>query len=266
MAPARLRAMLEGARRLAGTAASFIGPAAKSHPTPPLSPAPHGPPRRSTFAGEALSGLQLPRLLLAAPRLARVTRGDGSPVVDIPGWRAPESSMAPIRAYLRWLGYDARTWGLGTNMGDPERDARLMSESVANLSKAAGGPVALVGWSLGGVIAREVSRLVPEHVSRVITYGSPVVGGPAHTVVANRYEPGEAERIDEIIDELNASDPISVPVTAIFTRRDGIVAWEACIDRNTSGVEHIEVASTHIGLGIDPDVWETVARTLARPH
>jgi len=173
--------------------------------------------------------------------------------------------MAPIRAYLRWLGYDARTWGLGTNMGDPRRDAELMSLSVAELAEAAGAPVALVGWSLGGVIAREVARKVPERVSRVITYGSPVVGGPAHTVAVNRYEPGEGDRVDAAIEELNASAPISVPVTAIFTRRDGVVAWQACIDRNTEGVEHIEVGSTHIGLGIDPDVWETVAWTLARP-
>ena len=92
--------------------------------------------------------------------------------------------MAPVRAYLRWLGYDARTWGLGTNMGDPERDARLMSASVTELCGVPGRPVALVGWSLGGVVAREVARQVPEHVSRVITYGSPVVGGPAHTVAA----------------------------------------------------------------------------------
>lgn len=172
--------------------------------------------------------------------------------------------MAPIRVYLRWLGYDARTWGLGTNLGDPERDAERMAESVATLAEEAGRPVALVGWSLGGVIAREVAREVPEHVSRVITYGTPVVGGPAHTVAVRSWEPGTGERVDRMIDELNATAPIRSPITAIFTRGDGVVAWQACIDRTTPGVEHVEVASTHLGLGIDPDVWETVARTLAR--
>lgn len=257
--------MFEPLRGLAGAAAGFAGRSATRHEEPPPSVAPSGPPDRSILAGEALSGLQIPRLLLAAPRLARISRGDGSPVVDIPGWRAPEVSMAPIRVYLRWLGYDARTWGLGTNMGDPERDAELMTVSVSELAERAGRPVALVGWSLGGVVAREVARKAPRHVSRVITYGSPVVGGPAHTVAVNRYAPGEGDRVDAIIDELNASDPISVPVTAIFTRADGVVAWQACIDRHTAGVEHVEVSSTHLGLGIDPDVWETVARTLARP-
>ena len=252
-------------RQIAGAAAGFVGPATTRHGAPPAAGRPSGPPDRSTLAGEALSGLQIPRLMLAVPRLARVPRGDGSPVVDIPGWRAPESSMAPLRAYLRRLGYQARTWGLGTNMGDPQGDAERMAESIAALSERAGSPVALVGWSLGGVIAREVAREIPENVSRVITYGTPVLGGPAHTVAASNYEAGFGDEVDRIVAGLDADAPISVPITAIFTRRDGIVAWQACIDRASPDVEHIEVSSTHIGLGIDPDVWEIVARTLAKP-
>jgi pimeloyl-ACP methyl ester carboxylesterase len=254
--------MLDPVRQLAG---ALIGSASTPHPTPPAALPPGGPPSRSTLAGEALSGLQIPRLILAAPRLARVPRGDGSPVVDIPGWRAPESSMAPLRAYLRRLGYEARTWGMGTNMGDPRGDAERMAEMVAALSRRAGRPVSLVGWSLGGVIAREVAREVPEHVRRVITYGTPVLGGPAHTVAASNYEAGFGDEVDRIVAGLDADAPISVPITAIFTRRDGIVAWQACIDRASPEVEHIEVSSTHIGLGVDPDVWEIVGRTLAKP-
>ena len=254
--------MFDPVRHLAG---AFIGSASTPHPTPPAGLPPGGPPDRSVLAGEALSALQIPRLLLAAPRRARVPRGDGSPVVDIPGWRAPESSMAPLRAYLRRVGYDARTWGMGTNMGDPQGDAEQMAEMVAELSRRAGRPVSLVGWSLGGVIAREVAREVPDHVQRVITYGTPVLGGPAHTIAARNYEPGYGDQVDRIVDELDAAAPISVPITAIFTRRDGIVAWQACIDRASPEVEHIEVSSTHIGLGVDPDVWEIVARTLAKP-
>lgn len=170
--------------------------------------------------------------------------------------------MAPIRRYLRWLGHDARTWGLGTNMGDPQRDAELMAASVSRLAEEAGRPVALVGWSLGGVIAREVARRDPHVVSQVITYGTPVVGGPNHTVAARTYEPAERDRVERLIEEVNAADPIRVPVTTIFTRRDGVVSWPACIDRTTPGVRHVEVRSTHIGLGIDPDVWWVVAGAL----
>jgi pimeloyl-ACP methyl ester carboxylesterase len=211
-----------------------------------------------------MAGVQLGRLLLGSPRLARAPRGDGGPVVDIPGWRAPESSMAPLRAYLRRLGHDARTWGFGTNLGNPQRDAERMARSVADLSAETGRRVGLVGWSLGGVIAREVAREVPEHVSCVITYGTPIVGGPMHTVAAGSYEPGFGDQVDGILDELNASRPIRVPILSIFSRRDGIVSWPACIDRASPNVRHVEVNSTHLGLGIDPDVWLLVARELAR--
>lgn len=257
--------MLGPLRQVAAAAAGFVGPAQVHHDSAPDVSKPDGPPSRASLAGEALSAIQIPRLLISAPRLARAPRGDGAPVVDIPGWKAPESSMAPIRAYLRWLGYDARTWGLGTNAGDPEGDARRMVASVAALARDAGRPVSLVGWSLGGVIAREVARQIPEHVARVITYGTPVVGGPAHTVAAGAYGPEEGARVDALVEDLNSASPIRTPITAIFTRRDGVVAWRACVDRFTAGVEHVEVGSTHIGLGIDPDVWEIVARRLADP-
>ena len=257
--------MLGNVRALAGGAAGFVGPSQRRHRLPPPSVAPKGPPPRGLLTGELLAGVQLPRLLLAAPRLLTVPRGNDGPVVDIPGWRAPEGSMAPIRAYLRWLGHDARTWGLGTNLGDVERDVDRLAGSVSDLAHERGRPVSLVGWSLGGVIAREVSRRAPRDVARIVTFGTPVVGGPAHTAAVRSYDPGTGEDVDRVIEELNASQPISTPITAIFTRRDGVVAWEACIDRTTEGVEHVEVGSTHLGLGIDPDVWEIVGRALAEP-
>lgn len=249
-------------RKLAGAGGALFGTSSVEHSQPPAALAPSGPPGPSALAREALSGLQLARLLLASPRLARAPRGDGGPVVDIPGWRAPEASMAPLRRYLRWLGHDARTWGLGTNRGDPEGDATLMAERVAALAERSGQAVALVGWSLGGVIAREVARRSPAHVSQVVTYGTPVIGGPIHTVAARSYGAAEGARIERLIEETNAATPIAVPITAIFTRHDGVVAWQACIDHWSPAVRHVEVASTHIGLGIDPDVWGVVAAAL----
>ena len=107
------------------------------------------------------------------------------------------------------------------------------------LADDSGRAVSLVGWSLGGVIAREVARQHPDAVRRVITYGTPV-----------------ARRLD-------ARTPLRVPLTVVFSRRDGIVPWPACIDRSSTCVEHVEVSSTHLGMGIDPDVWELVAHRLA---
>jgi pimeloyl-ACP methyl ester carboxylesterase len=225
---------------------------------------PQGPPGPTALLGELRAAATLPRLLAAAPWLARAPRGHGQTVIDLPGWQAPEISNLPLRAFLRQLGYVTRSWGLGTNTGSAEADAEKLADQLT--SDPDGPPVALVGWSLGGTIAREIARSVPERVACVITYGSPVIGGPTHTIGARSAGPDECARIDGLIQDLDASQPIRVPITAMFTRRDGIVDWRACIDRFSPHVEHVEVRSTHLSLGIDPDVWWTVAQALSRHH
>ena len=200
------------------------------------------------------------RLLRAAPWLATAPRGDGGPVIDLPGWQAPEASNAPLRAYLRLLGHDARGWGLGVNRGDPERDAELLAR---RLERSDGPPVALVGWSLGGVVAREIARAVPERVRCVVTFGSPILGGPSYTLAASSYGEQECRRVQHLVEQLDADRPIATPITAIYTRHDRVVDWRACLDRTSADVRHVEVQSTHLSLGVDPDVWITVARALA---
>ncbi len=228
-------------------------------------PAPVDCPPTSALATEMTAVWQLPRLFAAAPRLALAPRGAGGVVVDVPGWRSPESYGAPLRAYLRRLGHDARGWGFGTNHGTPERDAQRLADSVTELAERSGGPVALIGWSLGGLIAREVARTHPEVVRHVVTYGTPVVGGPTYTRGADTFGPDECARAAELLERLDTDSPITVPVTAILSRRDGVVTWTACVDRTTAGVEHLEVTSPHVGLGFDPDVWHAVATALAVP-
>lgn len=238
-------------------------PSPRVFDTAPEAPEPVAPTSLSGFAGEWRTALLPAALVGRAVRLARVPRGDGAPVIDVPGWKAPEASMAPLRTYLRRVGHDARGWGRGVNEGDPERDAVLLAESVASLHEDTGRRVALVGWSLGGVIAREVARVVPDAVSRVVTYGTPVVGGPTFTLGARSYGRKECERISSLIAELDRTNPIRVPITAIFTRRDTVVSWPACVDRVSPDVRHVEVTSTHLGMGLDPRVWEAVATALA---
>jgi pimeloyl-ACP methyl ester carboxylesterase len=118
-----------------------------------------------------------------------------------------------------------------------------------------GTPVAIVGWSLGGVLARELARLRPDLVRRVVTLGSPVVGGLRYTAVAGFYriQGWDIEEIDRLVAAANRS-PIHVPVTAIWSRRDGIVAWQASVDDFTPGAENLEATSCHWGLGLDPEV------------
>lgn len=244
-------------------AAAGVRSRARNRPDASALSRPAGPPSTRTALGELGSALGTVRLVGALPRLAAAPRGDGHVVVDIPGWRAPEVSGAPLRGYLRALGYDARGWGFGTNLGDPRRDVERLAESVLDLVDEGGSPVSLVGWSLGGVIAREVARRHPESVRRVITYGTPVLGGSAYTTVARAYGQGADVAAERVAQRLDAAAPIRVPLTVVFSRRDGIVSWQACIDRSSSCVEHVEVSSTHLGMGIDPDVWTLVADRLA---
>lgn len=225
---------------------------------------PSGPPSTRTAVGELGAALDAARLVGAFPRLATAPRGDGHLVVDIPGWKAPEASGLPLRTYLRRLGYDARGWGFGTNTGSTRRDIDRLAARVVELVEERGTPASLVGWSLGGVIAREVARRHPDAVRQVITYGTPV-GGPTYTTVARAYNRGadsdghrESRRLDD-------TDPIRVPLTVLFSRRDGIVAWQACIDHASPSAEHVEISSTHLGMGFDPDVWAIVADRLAAP-
>ncbi len=248
------------ARRPVLRATGLVGAPGASVDVAPL-PSPRAAPETADAWRDALGLLTGLRLPAAAPRLARVPRGDGHVVIDIPGWKAPETTGAPLRRYLRLLGYDARGWGRGTNQGNPEADAEALIEQVLALT-GDGSRVTLVGWSLGGVIAREVARRHPEAVRHVVTYGTPVVGGPTFTVGARSYGRAESERIARLTEELDRDDPVRTPLTVIFTRRDRIVSWEACLDRTSPDVEHFEVGSTHLGLGLDPDVW-TRRRRLA---
>lgn len=219
------------------------------------------PPPLGLLAWEALSGLELGRLLVRSPALRAAPRGD-APVAVLPGFGADDASTLPLRSFLRHLGHEVQGWSLGRNRGDVPALVPQVTRAVSELAERHGRPVHLIGQSLGGVIAREIARDEPSHVARVITLGTPVVGGPAHTRLAFRYSPRERARISALTEKRNRI-PITVPLTVVYSRRDGIVAWEACIDRVNALAEHIEVSSSHLAMGIDPAVWLLCASRLA---
>ncbi|MEQ8861565.1 MAG: alpha/beta fold hydrolase [Pseudomonadales bacterium] len=215
---------------------------------------------------EATGLLGLPMLALSAASLRDEPAGDGSTVVVLPGFGGDDLSTWPLRAFLRSLGYRVRGWGLGSNRATVPESIDVIGTLVERHLEESDAPLSLVGWSLGGYIAREVARDKPHGVRRVITLGSPVIGGPKYTSVAV-LAPLQGWNLDEIEVEVERRKgvPLRVPTTAIFSRRDGIVAWRACIDpEGDAPVEHVEVNSSHIGLGFDAHVYRLVARRLAR--
>jgi pimeloyl-ACP methyl ester carboxylesterase len=221
-------------------------------------------PSLMTLAGEGLTPFEFPRLFAASPALAREARGSGEPVLVLPGLGASNSSTVLLRGYLSWLGYSVQGWNLGRNRGNVADMLPWVADQIRSLHAQTGSKVHVVGWSLGGVLAREAARDYPETVHQVITMGSPLVGGPKYTSMGALYK-RRGVNMDAIEATIAAreSTPIGVPVTSIYSKRDGIVGWQASIDKHTADIEHIEVGATHLGLGISPDVFKILARKLA---
>jgi pimeloyl-ACP methyl ester carboxylesterase len=232
--------------------------------TPDL-PTARRPGRLATLA-ELRAPLDWATLLLHAPWLRRAPRGDGRPVMLLPGYGTNESSMRPLGRYLTYLGYDVYEWGIGRNRGHVNQYTQLMGERVRELCEAPGGqPVTLIGWSLGGVIARETARLFDPCVREVITLGTPIIGGPKYTVAAERYAEQANLDLDEFEKEVHARNSAGIrqPVTSIYSKLDGVVGWRASIDIYNAHARNIEVNSSHFGIGANGRVWRLIAETLA---
>ena len=236
----------------------------KRYDAPPDAPPPRAMVRRDLW-NERRVPLDLARLCLALAAPSRPPIGNGLPVVLVPGWRFGEASVEPLRRYLARRGFRAQHWGNGVNRGKVERDTRRLLDTTRAVAAGAGQPVNLVGWSLGGVVAREVARIAPEAVRAVFTYGTPVIGGPKYTLAADAWGSEVADKIERRARERDAENPIQVPIHAVFTRRDAVVHWAACIDRTSPRATHYEARSTHFSMGFDPAVWRLAAEVLADP-
>jgi pimeloyl-ACP methyl ester carboxylesterase len=214
---------------------------------------------------EALILLEPARLALNGWRLLAKRAPIPRTVLVLPGRGVPDATTAPLRAYLRSLGHDTHGWGLGVNRGDVDEVVERLRPLLAELHERRGARVVLCGWSLGGLMARELARIEPDRVSRVITFGAPIIGGPKYTALANDYIALGLD-LDEAEREMAARAVLAphIAITSIYSRFDGVVSWPACIDRVNPQAENIEVLATHVGLGINHDVWRLVAERLAR--
>jgi pimeloyl-ACP methyl ester carboxylesterase len=204
--------------------------------------------------------------LLMSPFLMRAPKGDGHPVLTLPGFLASDLSMAPMRRYLREIGYDTHAWNMGRNIGGLARIRAALRDRLAEIHDSTGRKVSIVGWSLGGVYARDLALQAPDMVRYVVTLGSPFANDVRATNATRLYEALSGETVDDN-PELRAaiSGDLPVPATSIYSRADGVVNWQTCLLRPSDTSENIEVyLASHVGLGVNPAALWAVADRLAQ--
>lgn len=218
------------------------------------------------MALEGRAPFELGAALMSAPILKGVPSGDGHPVLVFPGLVAGDMTTVVLRAFLSSWGYAAYAWEQGVNLGPRPGVIEACIERVRKLRAEHGRPVSLVGWSLGGIYAREIAKTAPDDVRSVITLGTPFTGHPKATNAWRLYEIASGHRLvdDAQLKALKQTPP--VPTTSIFSRTDGIVAWRCSVEKETGLSENIEVHASHIGLGMNPSALYAIADRLAQPH
>src|SRR5580698_1163898 len=224
------------------------------------------PPGLGLLLAEARGIFEFNASLLLSPLLMRAPRGDGHPVLALPGFLASDLSMVPMRRYLTALGYDAYAWKMGRNVGGFARMRATLRDRLAEIHATTGRKVSVVGWSLGGVYARDLALQAPELVRYVVTLGSPFAGNVRATNATRLYEAmsGEAVQDNSGLRQAIAGD-LPVPTTSIYSRADGIVNWRTCLLRPSDTAENIEVhLASHVGFGVNPAALWAVADRLAQ--
>lgn len=209
-------------------------------------------------------GDALLRLYRERHRTAATPKGFKQPVLVLPGFLAGDTSTAVLRQHLKKRGYAVTGWKRGMNLGFVKTQIELYKKRVKKLADREGQPVHLIGSSLGGFLAREIARDCPDVVAQVISIGSPIVGGPKYTRAARFYRRASInlDRIERDVDA-RRSVAIKVPLTLIFSKCDGVVAWQACIDTQHDHAEHHEINIPHSSMCFSPEVFRVVSEKLA---
>lgn len=214
---------------------------------------------------ESRVGLEIVATLGAYPFLRNAPRGDGHPVLVMPGFLTNSISTALLRRFLNDLGYRAHRWKLGWNTGPVGEIEHAILVRIHELKRRYRRKVSLIGWSLGGVYARELAWMAPEDVRQVIALGSPV-RHHAKSSVAWLYAWIAKQHPESIGEEhlVRANRPPPVPTTCIYSRSDGIVPWQCSIEQCSPISENIRIESSHFGLGSHPLVFWAIADRLAQ--
>jgi len=233
-----------------------------THEAPP-------PPSSLLIALELRAPWELWSVLPSWPLLARAPAGDGHPVIVFPGLSASDGSTLPIRGYLQNLGYDISGWNQGYNFGPRAGILQTAKRQVMDTCEVTGEKVSLVGWSLGGIYARELAKELPDCVRSVVTMGTPFSGSHTSTNAWRLFELTSGKDITRELQQFDLPVAPPVPTTSIYSRTDGVVAWPASIQKPSKSnprTENVEVIASHIGLGLNPTAWWALADRLAQPE
>jgi pimeloyl-ACP methyl ester carboxylesterase len=214
---------------------------------------------------EGRAPIEFLSLVAALPWLAQLPRGDGHPVIVFPGMAASDITTVPLRRYLASLGYVTRAWGQGLNFGPRPGVLERCADDIRALADEQGQPVSLIGWSRGGIYARELAKLHPSETRCVITLGTPFTGHPKATNAWRIYELLSRSKVGDAALMAEIRKPPPVPTTSIYSRSDGVVSWRCSLNDAGPLVENIEVPASHVGMGANPFVLYAVADRLAQP-
>ena len=206
--------------------------------------------------------LTWPALAAACPR------GDGQPVLVLPGLITSDRSTRPLRGLLSTLGYPTYGWEMGRNYGPRPGVEEGLIARVEELYEKHGRKVSIVGWSLGGIYARQLGKMMPDKIRQVITLGSPFNGDPRATNAWRVYQMASGQSVDDNDKHMGGaiSKTPPVPTTAIYSKTDGVCAWRSCLENEGAETENIEVTGSHCGLGHHPAAVYAVADRLAAPE
>jgi dienelactone hydrolase len=230
----------------------------------------HGSPSLFKLALEARTILEAGGFALSYPLLKTSVKGDGHPVLVLPGFMASDISTKLLRTFLKGRGYQAYGWELGRNLGKFSHPVTGCGEEIVDRLKQIQAihnqKVSIIGWSLGGIYARELARLQPDLVRFVITLGSPFSGNLTANHATWLFEKTSGYTIDTMDKDLwkTMRSPPPVPTTSFYSKSDGITAWECCIEEEQETTENIEVPSSHCGMGHHPFVMWAIANRLAQ--
>jgi len=229
---------------------------------------------------EARCGLEWTRLRCSPTYFGwGVERGQGQPVLLIPGFMSGDLLMLEMHRWLKRVGYRSSLSRIPWNNDCPNRTARKLTHRVRMLADKTGSKVNLIGHSLGGMLARSIAQDAPEYIERVITLGSPFRSlVKAHPAVVGIWEQlkraqgglvgrnltascGTGHCTCDFVRNMNAPRQVNIPQYAIYSKSDGVADWSSCIGDNPA--DNDEVTCSHIGMVFDADVYRIVAARLA---